>query len=162
MPVGCWLDGPGPDWHRPGMKMKPAIKELTPADWVLHQRSLSALREQLFRVRTPESLYVAGEFEIIEPHVLVVWYPEPPERTLLTGGLAFTVDFPGAWGPSRYTIQHSGDDRYWLHATFVDHRSATFTRFSRTETFARMPQFFITCVDTMAQDCARHPAGKTT
>lgn len=64
-------------------------------------------------------------------------------RTLLTGRLAFILEIPCAHGPSRYTIKHSGGDHYSLHASFVDHRGACYTRFSRVVTFARMPQFFM-------------------
>jgi len=137
-----------------------SIQDLTAADWALHRNELQLLQTYLFAKRTPTSLYIVGPPTIIDPSVVVCWYPEPPKRTLLRGGLIFQLHFPGAAGPSRYCVQHWLDDRYWLHANYVDHRGACYSRFSLSVPLERLPSSFIECVETMAHEYAMQPLGR--
>ena len=134
-----------------------SIQDLTDGDWLLHERELQVLRVHLFRNRTPESLYVVGAGDPIAPSVVVSWYPPPPKHTLLRGGLKLQMHFPGTHGPSWYRIQHWSEDRYWLHACYVDHRGASYSRFSLTESFDALPGRFARCVDIMAREFEIQP-----
>jgi hypothetical protein len=129
-----------------------SIQDLTPADWKLHKQELALLQAHLFKHRSPKSLYVAGDAIAIAPSVVVCWYPPPPQRTLLKGGLKFRLHFPGAHGPSWCSVQHWHDDRYWIHANYVDHRGASYSRFSLTRPFEQLPGELAACVDTMARE----------
>lgn len=140
------------------MTGKHSLQELTAADWALHRQETRDLRTHLFRDRSPESLYVIGDADPIAPSVVIVWYPEPPKRSLLRGGLQFKLHFPGAPGLSHYSVQHWGDDLYWLHARYLDHRGASYSRFSLTVPFRRLPTCFATSVETMAHEYAMHPS----
>jgi hypothetical protein len=135
---------------------KNSPQELTEADWALHRQEIGELRAHLFRDRSPQSLYVIGEADSIAPSVVVVWYPEPPKRTLLRGGLRFKLHFPGAHGLSHCSIQHWSDDLYWLHAGYVDYRGASYSRFSLTVAHGRLPGCFVASVETMAREYAMH------
>jgi hypothetical protein len=133
-----------------------SLQELTAADWALHRQEICTLQAHLFRDRSPASLYVIGDADPIAPSVVVVWYPEPPKRTLLRGGLRLKLHFPGAHGLSHFSIQHWGDALYWLHAQYVDHRGASYSRFSLTLSFERLPTCLATSVETMAHEFAAH------
>lgn len=134
-----------------------SIHDLTPADWTLHARELELLRIHLFRERTAKSLHVVGSAIAIAPSVVVCWYPPPPQRTLLKGGLQLQLRFPGAHGPSRCSIQHWLDNRYWLHTDYVDHRGAAYSRFSLTRSFEQLPGELAACIDTMAREFSLYP-----
>ena len=140
------------------MTMTTSLRHLTHADWVLHYRALQLLKTHLFRDRAPQSVHVIGEPQPIAPSVLVTWHPEPPRRTLLKGGLQYQIYFPGAHGPAQFSIQHWDEHRYSLHANYVDHRCATYTRFSLTRTFDELPACFVECVETMEREFALHPS----
>jgi hypothetical protein len=131
-----------------------SLQNLTVVDWGIHERELETLRTELFRDHTPQSLYIIGEPEVIAPSVVVCWYPEPPRRTLLKGGLRYQVHFPGAYGPSQFSIQHWAEDRYWLSASYVDYRGATYTRFSLTRSLRELPGGFVTCIKDMEREYA--------
>jgi hypothetical protein len=139
-----------------------SIQALTAADWALHRQEIQELRTHLFRDRSAESLYVTGDADTIAPSVVVVWYPEPPKRALLRGGLRFKLHFPGAHGLSHYAVQHWSDDLYWLHARYVDHRGASYSRFSLTVPYGRVPHYFATGVETMAHEFAVQPSRSRT
>jgi hypothetical protein len=144
------------------MTGKHPLQDLTEADWASHRQEIQNLRSHLFKNRSPASLYIRGEADPIAPSVVVTWYPEPPTRTLLRGGLRFTLHFPGAAGPSQYSVQHWNHDLYWMHARYVDHRGASYSRFSLTEPFDRVPQRFAITIDTMAREFAmQRPASGT-
>ena len=131
-----------------------SLQNLTAADWALHELELEILRTHLFRDHTPQSLYIVGEPEVIAPSVMVCWYPEPPRRTLLKGGLRYQVYFPGAHGPSQFSIQHRAEDRYWLSTSYVDYRGATYTRSSLTPSLRELSGVFARCVKDMEREHA--------
>jgi hypothetical protein len=131
-----------------------SLQNLTAADWALHGRELERLRGHLFRDHTPESLYIVGEPEVIAPSVVVCWYPEPPRRTLLKGGFRYQVYFPGAHGPSQFSVQHWAEDRYCLSASYVDYRGATYTRASLTRPLKELSGVFVRCIRDMEREHA--------
>ncbi len=118
------------------------------------------LRAHLFRDHTPQSLNIVGELEPIAPCVIVCWYPEPARRTLKKGGLQFQVHFPGGYGLSRYCIQHWDEDLYWLTASYVDRRSATFTRFSLTRSSHELAECFVECIKAMERELTTSPSSR--
>jgi hypothetical protein len=138
------------------MTRRTAIQDLTPADWALHHRELQLLRAHLFRDHTPQSLHVVGEPRPIAPSVVVTWYPEPPRRALLKGGVRYQLHFLGADGAAQISVEHWNEDRYSLHASYTTHSGATYTRFSLTRTFDELPECFVGCIKTMEQECALH------
>ena len=138
------------------MTMRTAIQHLTSADWALHRRELRLLHPHLFRGRTPESLHVVGEPEPIAPTVLVSWYPEPPRRTLLKGGLRYPVRFPGADDQVRFSVEHWNENRYFLHASYTTHSGAIYTRFSLTRSFEELPDVFADCIKLMEREYTIH------
>ena len=131
-----------------------SLQNLTSADWAVHELELEILRTHLFRDHTPQSLYIIAEPEVIAPSVTVCWYPEPPRRTLQRGGFRYRVHFPGAYGPSQFSIQHWAEDRYWLSSRYVDYRGATYTRFSVTRSLRELPGVFARCVKEMEREHA--------
>ena len=135
-----------------------SLQNLTAADRALHELELEMLRAQLFRDHTPQSLYIIAEPGVIAPSVLVCWYPEPPRRTLLKGGLRFQVHFPGAYGPAEFCVQHWIEDSYWLRASYVDHRGAAYNRFSLTRSLRELSGGFVKCVQEMERE---HAVGRT-
>lgn len=137
-----------------------SLQTLTTADWAIHELELEMLRTHLFRDHTPQSLYIIGEPEVIAPSVTVCWYPEPPRRTLLRGGLRYQVHLPGAHGPSQFSIQHWAEDRYWLSTSHVDYRGATYTRFSVTRSLRELPGVFVKCVKDMQREHAMSRSAK--
>jgi hypothetical protein len=137
-----------------------SIQELTGADWALHYAEVQRLKADLFARRTATSLYIVGPPSVIAPSVVVCWYPEPPKRTLLRGGVMCQLHFPGASGLSRFSVQHWLEDRYWIHANYVDERGACYSRFSVTVSFEQLPTRFVECVDTMAREYALQPLSR--
>jgi hypothetical protein len=137
-----------------------SLQNLTAADRALHELEHEMLRKQLFRDHTPQSLYIITEPEVIAPSVLVCWYPEPPKRTLLKGGLRYQVHFPGAYGPAEFSVQHWIEDRYWLSASYVDYRGAAINRFSLTRSLRDLPGGFVKCVREMEREHAMGRAAK--
>jgi hypothetical protein len=131
-----------------------SLQNLTAADWAIHELELEILRTHLFRDHTPQSLYIIGEPEVIAPSVTVCWYPQPPRRSLLKGGFRYQVYFPGAHGPSTFSIQHWAEDRYCLSAGYVDYRGATYSRFSLTRSLRELPGVFVRCVKEMEREHA--------
>ena len=137
-----------------------SLQDLTSADWAIHEVELEMLRAHLFRDHSPRSLYIIGEPDVIAPSVMVCWYPEPPRRTLLRGGFRYRVYFPGAHGPSQFAIQHWAEDRYWLSASYVDLRGATYVRFSVTRSLGELPGVFVSCVKDMEREHAMSRAAR--
>jgi hypothetical protein len=142
------------------MQVLAHINTLTAADRALHELELEMLRTHLFRDHTPQSLYIVAEPEVIPPSVIVCWYPEPPRRTLLKGGLRYQVYLPGAHGPSQFSIQHLAEGRYWLSTSYVDYRGAIFTRSSLTLSLGELPGAFVKCVRDMEREHALSRSAK--
>jgi len=137
-----------------------SLQNLTAADRALHELELEMLRTQLFRDHTPQSLYIIAEPEVIAPSVLVRWYPEPPRRTLLKGGLCYQVHLPGAHGPAEFCVQHWIEDSYWLRASYVDYRGAVYNRFSLTRPLRDLAGGFVRCVKEMEREHAMSRAAQ--
>jgi hypothetical protein len=152
-----WLDATTHRWQCAQMIRRAYLANLTPADWAAHHRELNLLRSHLFRDRTPQSLHVIGEPKPIPPSVTVCWYPEPPVRTFLKGGLEFQIDLPGAHGPVAICVQHWVEDRYFLHASYFAENGAAYTRFSLTRPFESLPGCFVECIETMKCEFTTHP-----
>jgi hypothetical protein len=131
-----------------------SLQNLTAADRALHEIELEMLRKQLFCDHTPQSLYIIAEPEVIAASVVVCWYPEPPRRTLLKGGLRYLVHIPGAHGPAEFCVQHWIEDSYWLRASYVDYRGAAYNRFSLTRSLKDLPGGFVRCVKEMEREHA--------
>ena len=160
MPHTHWLDDAVHPWHGSTMTTTTSLQHLTPAEWAIHHRELQLLRSHLFRDRTPQSLHIVGEPQPIPPSVVVCWYPEPPRRTFLKGGLRYQMHFPGAHGPAQISVEHWAENRYWLHSSSVAARGAVYSRFSLTRPFDRLPSCFVECVETMAHECAIHASSR--
>jgi hypothetical protein len=156
MSPAYWLDDLLHPWHGAPMTMLSYLPDLTPADWASHHRELQLLRSHLFRDRTPQSLHIVGEPQSIPPSVTVCWYPEPPVRTLLKGGLEYKIHFPGAHSPVQFSIRHWDENRYWLHSSYIANNGATYTRFSLTRPFDRLPDCFLECVEIMKREYMTH------
>jgi len=50
------------------------------------------------------------------------------------------------------------EQRYWLHASYVDRRGGTYTRFSLTRGFEQLAACFVECVEVMEREFARYPS----
>ena len=159
--LAYWLDDSKQPWHGPPMTMRTALQNLTPADWAVHHQELQRLQAHLFRDRTPQSLHIVGDPQPIAPTVLVSWYPEPPRRTLLKGGLQYRVHFPEADGLAHFSIEHWDGDRYFLHASYATHCGAIYTRFSLTRDFDKLADCFAECVKTMEREYALHASWRS-
>ena len=152
-----WLDATTHPWQGAPMKRSAYLQNLTMADWAAHHRELILLRSHLFRDRTPQSLHVIGEPKPIPPSVTVCWYPEPPVRTFLKGGLTYQIDLPGAHGPVEISVRHWVEDRYFLHVGYFAENGAAYTRFSLTRSFEVLPGCFVQCIETMKRELSAHP-----
>ena len=139
------------------MSRRAHLENLTLVDWAAHDRELQLLRAHLFRDRTPESLRVIGDPVPIPPTVNVCWYPEPPIRTLLKGGLTYQIDISGAHGPVTISVRHWLEDRYFLHASYFAENGAAYTQFSLTRPFDKLPACFVECIEAMRRELSTRP-----
>ncbi len=155
-----WLDAITHRWQVGPMKRSAYLQNLTKADWAAHHQELNLLRSHLFRDRTPQSLRVIGEPKPIPPSVTVCWYPEPPVRTFLKGGLLYQIDLEGAHGPVEISVQHWLADRYFLHAGYFAENGASYTRFSMSRSFESLPGCFVECIETMKREFSAHRPGR--
>lgn len=131
-----------------------SLQDLTAADRALHEWELELLGSILFRDCSPKSLHIVGQPEIIGPSVTVCWYPEPPRRTLQKGGFRYSMQFPGATGPSQISVQHWAEDRYWLAARYLGCRGVSYTRFSITCALHELSGRFVRCIQEMEREFA--------
>jgi hypothetical protein len=128
---------------------------LTDLDWATHEAELKFLRDRLHQGR-PAELGMLLEKEIIAPSVIIDWYPAP-KRTLLKGGIKFTVRVPDTESHAVCCVQHWLGGAYWTHVSYIRENGASFTRLSLTAPPQEVFGTLTACVQTVKRDFT--PAG---